>query len=187
MQSRGKRLWKSWLLLQMLSEISHTALEKRKKMTQGIPWQLCRPQEDLVKALLRLLAFNISIQAPYFSGISRRQTRVERRTRPGVWERQMRWKFTLRGLSSTPCTSYGPGGLSQEPPAGSGPCLSKGNQAGSGSHVGPPAQLLTSFPLFFIGLLFWEQLLPSHFRFDCMGFSSLHLLTTCLQLLLLLL
>lgn len=41
--------------------------------------------------------------------------------------------------------------------------------------------------LFFIDLLFWEQLLPSHFRFDSAGFSSLHLLTTCLQLLLLLL
>lgn len=52
----------------------------------------------------------------------------------------------LRGLSSTPCTSYGPGGLSQEPPAGPGPCSSKGNQEESGSHAGPPAQLLMSFP-----------------------------------------
>lgn len=94
MQNRGKRLWKSWLLLQMLSEISHAVLEKRKKMTQGIPRQLCRPQGDLVNALLELLAFNISTQAPYFSGISRMQTRVEWRTWPGVWERQIGWKCT---------------------------------------------------------------------------------------------
>lgn len=93
----------------------------------------------------------------------------------------------LRGLRSIPCTSHGPGGLFQEPPAGSGPCPSKGNQEESGSHAGPPAQLLMSFPLLFIDLIFWEQLLPSHFRFHSVEFSSLHLLMTCLQLLLLLL
>lgn len=78
----------------MLSENSQAVLEKRKGMTQGIPRQLCRPQEDLMNALLELPAFNISIQAPYFSGISRMQTCVEWRTWPGVWERQMGWKCT---------------------------------------------------------------------------------------------
>lgn len=151
-----------------------------------------RPQEDLVNALLELLAFNISIQAPYFSGIRRRQTSVEWRTWPGVWERQMGWRCTSQSshaqrshLSSL--HPHGPGGLSQEPPAGSGLCSSQGHQAGGSSHAGPPAQLFTSFPLFVTDLLVWEQLLPSNFRFDSLGFSSLHLLMTCLQLLLLLL
>lgn len=97
MQSRGKRLWKSWLLLQLLSEISHAVLEKGKKMVQGTPQQLCRPQEVLVNALLELPAFNTSIQSPYFSGISRMQTRVEWRTWPGLWERQKGWKCPSQG------------------------------------------------------------------------------------------
>lgn len=129
----------------MLPEISHAVLEKRKKMVQGIPRQLCRPQEDLVNVLLELLAFNISIPAPYFSGISRMQT-CEHNLEFGEDKRDAPLRAVIpRGLSSTPGTSCGPGGLSQEPPAGFGPCSSKGNQEESVSHAGPPAQLLTSF------------------------------------------
>lgn len=86
------------------------------------------------------------------------------------------------GLSSTPCTSYHTGGLSQEPPAGSGPRFSQGNCMESGSRAGPPAQLLMLSPLLFINLLIQEQLLPSHFRFANAGLSFLHLQMTCLQL-----
>lgn len=91
------------------------------------------------------------------------------------------------GLSSTPCTSYRTGELSQEPPPGSGPCLSQGNHKESGFCAGPPAQLLMLSLLLFINLLIQEQLLPSRFRFAKPGFSFLYLQMTYPQLPLLLL
>lgn len=91
------------------------------------------------------------------------------------------------GLSSTPCTSYRTGELSQEPPPGSGPCLSQGNPKESGFCAGPPAQLLMLSLLLFINLLIQEQLLPSRFRFAKAGFSFLYLQMTYPQLPLLLL
>lgn len=96
MQGRENRLWKSWLMLQMLWEISHAVLEERKKMMQAAPRELCGPWEDPMDALLELLVFNICSQTPCFSGISRVQICVEWRTWCGVWETQMGWKCTCQ-------------------------------------------------------------------------------------------
>lgn len=191
MQSRGKRLWKSWLLLQMLSEISHAALAKRRKWRREYYDSSADHKKTLWMPVLELLAFNISIQAPYFSGMRRRQTRVEWRTWPGVWERQMGWTCTSQSshpqraqLSSLhllwPRWAF-PGDTSWIwsllIPGKPGRKWFSCRTSSTAAHVIP----------FFTDLLVWEQLLPSHFRFDSMGFSSLHLLMTCLQLLLLLL
>lgn len=100
MQSRGKGFGKAECYSRC-SQRSATLLWKRRKWRREYPRQLCRPQ-DLVNALLELLAFNISIQAPYFSGIRRRQTSVEWRMWPGVWERQMGWRGTSQSRQLSP-------------------------------------------------------------------------------------
>lgn len=170
----------------MLWDISHAVLEKRRKTRQEASQELCRPWEDLMDALLELPGFSICSQTPYFSRISRVQT-------SWIGERDLefgkdKWVGNApvraavpRGLSNTPCTSYHTDGLSQKPPAGSGPCLSQGNDEESSSRAAPPAQLFMSSPVLFINLLIQEQLLPSRFRFDKAGFSFLHLQMTCLS------